>query len=178
MQKRILRSELDEREFFDEMSMTDPHDILSDAERQALGEMNTTSAPASSVLVVDDNLVNREALSAYLRSHGIHTYVAQGAQQAFEQLKAHPRIGLMITDLRMAPDDGFALIQRVRESEEAELAHVTQLPIILVSGDIDVPAAVHAMHLGVLDVLVKPVKLEQLLELVSTELKLEQGRRR
>ncbi|WP_028693478.1 response regulator [Pseudomonas cremoricolorata] len=151
--------------------MTEHDDILSDAEREALAGVVAPDEPAPAVLVVDDNPVNREALAAYLRSRSIDTCVADGARQALSQLGAHPRIGLMVTDLRMAPDDGLALIRQVRLSQRAEL------PIIVVSGDTDVQEAVEAMHLGVLDVLLKPVDLGRLLELVSTELKLEGGAR-
>ncbi|AIR88457.1 chemotaxis protein CheY [Pseudomonas cremoricolorata] len=151
--------------------MSEHDDILSDAEREALAAVSAPDEPAPLVLVVDDNALNREALSVYLRSRGIDTCMADGAAQALAQLAAHPRIGLMVTDLRMAPEDGLALIRHVRVSQRAEL------PIIVVSGDTDVQEAVEAMHLGVLDVLLKPVDLGRLLELVSTELKLEVGGR-
>ncbi|WP_459206972.1 response regulator [Pseudomonas sp. MLB6B] len=148
------------------MSMAEQDDILSDAERRALADVSAPAGPAPSVLVVDDNVVNREALAAYLRSRGWECSVADGVQQARAALRMRPSIGLMVTDLRMQPEDGLALIRHVRASERAEL------PIIVVSGDTDVQEAVKAMHLGVLDVLLKPVDLTRLLELVSKELSL------
>ncbi|MNC64463.1 Response regulator protein TodT [compost metagenome] len=77
------------------------------------------------------------------------------------------RIGLMITDLRMQPEDGLDLIRQIRESERAALS------IIVVSGDTDVKEAVDVMHLGVVDFLLKPVDLEKLLGLVKKELGLK-----
>lgn len=155
------------RNFFDEMSMPEQHDILSDAEREALAVVSAPVAAKPLVLVVDDNAVNREALILYLKSRGIDCVGADGAEEARLYLHYQPRIGLMITDLRMQPEDGLELIRQIRESERAALS------IIVVSGDTDVEEAVDVMHLGVVDFLLKPVDLDRLLELVKKELKIE-----
>ncbi|MBH3397002.1 response regulator [Pseudomonas monteilii] len=155
------------RNFFDEMTMPEQTDILSDAEREALAVVSAPVAPRPLVLVVDDNAVNREALILYLKSRGIDAVGADGAEEARLYLHYQQRISLMITDLRMQPEDGLDLIRTIRESERAALS------IIVVSGDTDVKEAVDVMHLGVVDFLLKPVDLGKLLELVKKELKLE-----
>ncbi|MFI8559626.1 response regulator [Pseudomonas putida] len=146
--------------------MAEHDDILSDAEREALAVVSAPVAPKPVVLVVDDNPVNAEALCLYLKSRGIDCMTADGAKEAMFKLHYEPRIALMITDLRMAPDDGLELIRQIRESERAALS------IIVVSGDTDVSEAVDVMHLGVVDFLLKPVDLGKLLGLVQKELKL------
>ena len=155
------------RNIFDEMSMPEHTDILSDAEREALAVVSAPVAPRPLVLVVDDNAVNREALIVYLKSRGIDAVGADGAEEARLYLHYQQRIALMITDLRMQPEDGLDLIRQIRESERAALS------IIVVSGDTDVKEAVDVMHLGVVDFLLKPVDLGQLLDLVKKELKIE-----
>ncbi|MGE7992054.1 response regulator [Pseudomonas sp. NPDC089554] len=144
--------------------MNEHDDLLSDAEREALAVLAVPPALAQRVLVVDDNQVNREALCLYLKTKGLDCITADGAQAALECLKREPRIGVMITDLRMEPKDGLELIRQIRESERAALS------IIVVSGDTDVKEAVDVMHLGVVDFLLKPVDLGRLLELVRKEL--------
>lgn len=144
--------------------MAEHDDILSDAEREALAMVSAPPAPMQQVLVVDDNATNREALCIYLKSKGLECVGADGAQAALDALRREPRIGLMITDLRMVPKDGLELIRQVRESERAALS------IIVVSGDTDVKEAVNVMHLGVVDFLLKPVDLGKLLTLVRKEL--------
>ncbi|MBK4994966.1 response regulator [Pseudomonas sp. S37] len=155
------------RNFFDEMTMPEQRDILSDDEREALAMVSAPVALKPLVLVVDDNAVNREALILYLKSRGIDCVGADGAEEARLYLHYQQRIGLMITDLRMQPEDGLDMIRKIRESERAALS------IIVVSGDTDVEEAVRAMHLGVVDFLLKPVDLGRLLELVKKELKIE-----
>ncbi|MCY1458580.1 DNA-binding transcriptional regulator NtrC [compost metagenome] len=103
----------------------------------------------------------------YLKSRGIDCVGADGAQEALLYLHYQTRIGLMITDLRMQPEDGLDLIRQIRQSERAAL------PIIVVSGDTDVNEAVDAMHLGVVDFLLKPVDLDKLLALIRRELQIE-----
>jgi len=149
------------------MSMPEHTDILSDAEREALAVVSAPVAPRPLVLVVDDNAVNREALIVYLKSRGIDAVGADGAEEARLYLHYQKRIALMITDLRMQPEDGLDLIRTIRASERAALS------IIVVSGDTDVEEAVDVMHLGVVDFLLKPVDLGKLLELVKKELKIE-----
>ncbi|MBO9551510.1 response regulator [Pseudomonas sp.] len=156
-----------EWDFFDEMTMAEHDEILSDAEREALAVVSAPVAPSPVVLVVDDNPVNSEALKLYLKSRGIECMTADGAQEAMLKLHYEPRIALMITDLRMQPNDGLELIRQIRESERAALS------IIVVSGDTDVKEAVDVMHLGVVDFLLKPVDLGKLLGLVKKELKIE-----
>ncbi|WEK30691.1 MAG: response regulator [Candidatus Pseudomonas phytovorans] len=149
------------------MTMPEHTDILSDAEREALAGVSAPVAIKPLVLVVDDNAVNREALVLYLKSRGIDCVGADGAEEARLYLHYQQRIGLMITDLRMQPEDGLDMIRKIRESERAALS------IIVVSGDTDVKEAVDVMHLGVVDFLLKPVDLGKLLELVKKELKLD-----
>ncbi|MEN5240763.1 MULTISPECIES: response regulator [Pseudomonas] len=151
--------------------MAEHDDILSDAEREALAVVSAPVAPKPVVLVVDDNPVNSQALSLYLKSRGIDCMTADGAQEAMLKLHYERRIALMITDLRMEPKDGLELIQQIRASTRADL------PIVVVSGESEVSEAVKAMHLGVVDFLVKPLdgdKLQALLGLVKRELKLDQ----
>ncbi|WHU41508.1 response regulator [Pseudomonas fulva] len=149
--------------------MSEHTDILSDAERAALAAVSAPPPARPVVLVVDDNPVNSEALMLYLKSKGIDGMTADSAQEALFKLHWEPRIALMITDLRMQPEDGLYLIHKVREMQEADRA---ALSIIVVSGDTDVKEAVDVMHLGVVDFLLKPVDLAKLLELVKRELKL------
>ncbi|MDH0730234.1 response regulator [Pseudomonas sichuanensis] len=149
--------------------MAEHDDILSDAEREALAVVSAPVAPKPVVLVVDDNPVNSQALSLYLKSKGIESVTAGSAKDALKMVSGKLPIGLMITDLRMEPKDGLELIRDIRGSERAALS------IIVVSGDTDVKEAVDVMHLGVVDFLLKPVDLDKLLELVRRELRLEQG---
>jgi len=141
------------------------HDILSDAEREALSAvMLEPDLPPQRVLIVDDDKDARELLSEILGLDGVNCMTAASGETALKMLQTKPSIGLMITDLRMGNVDGLDLIRQIRESERAAL------PIIIVSGDADVKDAIAAMHLSVVDFLLKPINTKQLLKLVKREL--------
>ncbi len=148
----------------DETAMPDQEDILSDAEREALATVTAPRATPQKVLIVDDNKLAREALASYLKTKGIKCVMAENAERALACLKGKQNIGLLITDLRMGPFDGLELIRQIRESDKAAL------PIIIVSGDADVPDAIAAMHLSVVDFLLKPIDVDKLMGLVRREL--------
>ena len=140
------------------------HDILTDAEREALKEVMLTPVSASScVLIVEDDPVARELLAELLELNAIESLTASNEEQALALL-ASEAINLMITDLRMLPHDGLHLIRKVRESDQATL------PIIIMSGDASVRDAIDAMHLHVVDFLLKPIDTVKLLKLIRKEL--------
>ena len=141
------------------------HDILSDAERKALSDvMLEPDLPPQRVLIVDDDKAARELLSEILALDGVRCMTAASGETALRMLETMPSIGLVITDLRMGNVDGLDLIRRVRESVRAAM------PFIIVSGDADVKDAIAAMHLSVVDFLLKPVDTGKLLTLVKHEL--------
>jgi len=141
------------------------HDILSDAEREALSAvMLEPDLPPQRVLIVDDDKDARELLSEILALDGIRCLTAASGEAALKMLEVKPSIGLVITDLRMGHVDGLELIRQVRESVRAAL------PVIIISGDADIKDAIAAMHLHVVDFLLKPIDASDLLVLVKREL--------
>ena len=141
------------------------YDILTDAEREALQEVMQTPASVSScVLIVEDDPVAQELLAEFLEMNAIECLKAGNEEQALALLASGQPINLMLTDLRMLPHDGLHLIRKVRESERSAL------PIIIMSGDANVRDAIDAMHLHVVDFLLKPIDTDKLLKLIREEL--------
>ena len=141
------------------------HDILSDAEREALSAvMLEPDLPPQRVLIVDDDKDARELLAEILGLDGIRCMTAESGEAAWDLLNSSSSIGLLITDLRMAPSNGLELIRQVRGSTRAAL------PIIVMSGDAEAPDVIDAMHLSVVDFLLKPIDSDKLLKLIRQEL--------
>ena len=141
------------------------HDILTDAEREALQEVMQTPASASScVLIVEDDQLQRELLAEFITEEGNKCLTASNEREALALLASDDSVGLILTDLRMVPHDGLHLIRKVRASMRASL------PIIIMSGDAGVKDAIEAMHLNVVDFLLKPIETQKLLKLIAQEL--------
>ena len=106
------------------------------------------------VLVVDDDGGMRAALEARFLRRGWQVETASSAAEALEKFRRaqHP---LVVTDIRMPGDDGFAVMRRAR-------ALAPHTAVILLTGFGSVPDAVAAMRDGACDYLVKPVSFEQL----------------
>jgi len=144
-------------------------DILSEAEREALSAvMLEPDLPPQRVLIVDDDKDSCELLAQILGMDGIRCMTAVSGQAAWDLLSANTSIGLLITDLRMAPSNGLELIRQVRNSPRAAL------PIIIMSGDADAPDVIDAMHLSVVDFLLKPIDSGKLAKMVKRELGMAQ----
>lgn len=145
------------------------HDILSDAEREALSAvMLEPDLPPQRVLIVDDDKDARELLAEILRLDDIGCMTADSGEAAWDLLSSSSSIGLLITDLRMEPSSGLELIRKVRGSTRAAL------PIIIMSGDADAKDVIDAMHDGVLDFLLKPIDSVKLAKMVKRELGMAQ----
>ena len=101
------------------------------------------------ILVVDDEMINREILANMLsNSYEVHT--AANGKEALEILKAGDcSFSLILVDLLMPVMNGFELIQILREDESLRL-----IPIIVMTSEKD--AEVRSIKLGAADFITKP----------------------
>ena len=129
--------------------------------------MNETPA---TVLIVDDDLPVREALSSLLRSVRLKTECFASPQE----LLASDRIdaaNCLILDVRLPGRSGLDVLDELRELG-------LKLPTIFITGHGDVPMSVRAMKAGAVEFLIKPFRDQELLDAVQAALRLDQDRRR
>lgn len=120
------------------------------------------------ILVVEDELLIRLALSDGLRDAGYQVIEACSADEAVEALGT-VALDLVISDVRMPGSlDGLALLAIVRQRFPA-------LPVIIVSGHLQ-PSL--ALADGATRFLSKPYALEAMLEAIELEVGGEHERRR
>ena len=111
------------------------------------------------VLLVDDDAVVREALAQTLE---LAEYVLVSAG-SFVAAKDHIRRefdGVIISDIRMPGRDGFHLLNYAREVDQ-------ELPVILLTGEGDIPMALRAMGQGAFDFLEKSCAVADLLSVLE-----------
>lgn len=113
------------------------------------------------ILVVDDNRSSADALARILRKQGDEAEALYDGQAAIDYLQASPDpVDLVLTDLKMEPVDGLAVLAAARD-----LRPPVETIVFTAYGAVDV--AVRAMHLGARDFLTKPVTVEQVTERVE-----------
>ncbi|MBV7407850.1 sigma-54 dependent transcriptional regulator [Maritimibacter sp. DP1N21-5] len=115
------------------------------------------------VLLVDDDASVREALGQTLELADLLPTLAGSYIEAKDHLSADFR-GVVVSDIRMPGKDGFALL---------DFAHTVdpELPVILLTGEGDVPTAVRGMASGAFDFLEKPCAPAALIAVVEKALK-------
>ena len=109
-----------------------------------LGSMNSHR-----ILLVDDDLHLADALGGWLRELYHQVDIAGDLESAKAKIR-QTRYDLVITDLRLGPDDGFSLIgyTKQRHSDTA---------VLVISGYATPSVAVDAVRAGAFDLLTKPV---------------------
>ena len=115
------------------------------------------------VLLVDDDPAIREALGQTLELAGLEPVLAGSFLAAKDHLTASFD-GVVVTDIRMPGRDGFHLLDHARQVD-------ADLPVILLTGEGDIPMAVKAMSGGAYDFLEKPCGPKPFLAVVARALK-------
>ncbi|MGR3635058.1 MAG: response regulator, partial [Shimia sp.] len=100
------------------------------------------------VLVVDDDPIVREALAQTLELEEFPVISAGSFVEAKDHITP-AFAGVILSDMRMPGRDGFHLLQFTRDTD-------AELPVILLTGEGDIPMAVRAMTQGAFGFLEKP----------------------
>ena len=115
------------------------------------------------VLLVDDDRAVREALGQSLELAGMRPVLAGSYIEAKDHIAAEFE-GVVLSDIRMPGKDGFALLDLARKVDP-------DLPVILLTGEGDVPTAVRGMTGGAFDFLEKPCNPSELIAVVTKALR-------
>src|SRR4051812_10653934 len=118
----------------------------------------------ASLLVVDDNESNRDALSRRLGLKGYGVRMAASGAEALT-LVATEAYDLVLLDVEMPGMSGFDVLSQIRESRSS-----TQLPVIMVTARTDGPDIVEAFRLGANDYVTKPIDFPVALARIGTHL--------
>ncbi|QEW05448.1 sigma-54-dependent transcriptional regulator [Nitrincola iocasae] len=110
------------------------------------------------VLIVEDDLGLREALTDTLALEGIAYVEAGSGEEALQLLKSQV-VDMVISDVNMPGMDGHALLAQIRQT-------YPMLPVALITAYGQVERAVDAIRQGAVDYLMKPFEPSQLIELI------------
>jgi DNA-binding NtrC family response regulator len=106
------------------------------------------------ILVVDDEASLAAMVAEHLREEG-HDVVTQNAGADAVKALASVRFDAVMTDLRMSPVDGMAVLRAAKSA-------APETDVLVITGYGSVEAAVEAMKAGAADFIAKPVKLEEI----------------
>jgi CheY-like chemotaxis protein len=115
----------------------------------------------SCILLIDDEPMLRDMFRQFLSRAGYEVCEAGDGCEGLQQVQTHP-VDLVLTDMRMPKQDGFALLRTLRTQTPA-------LKIVAMSGGGQIgnmDLLTHAAALGADRVLQKPILLGELLAMV------------
>ena len=123
---------------------------------------------AVSILIVDDDPVQRRLLEAAVVRFGYGAVTAEGGEQALAVLEgpAGGDIGVVILDLVMPGLDGLGVLETMH-------ARGIALPVVVQTAQGGIDIVVSAMRAGAFDFVVKPASPERLRVALASALKVE-----
>ncbi|WP_075215474.1 sigma-54-dependent transcriptional regulator [Mongoliimonas terrestris] len=119
---------------------------------------------SASVLIVDDDPVQRRLLEESVRRFGYEAQALESGTVAVEKLTAGADVDLLILDLVMPDLDGMGVMERLARAG-------VDLPVIVQTSRGGIDTVVGAMRAGAFDFIVKPVSQERLQVAIQNALK-------
>jgi CheY-like chemotaxis protein len=111
---------------------------------------------SSTILVVDDEMLNRTLLATSLEEMGHGVELAADGQEALDLVRARP-IDLVLLDLLMPEVDGYHVLETMKGDEV--LQHI---PVIVISAVDEMESILRCIRIGAADYLPKPFDPELL----------------
>ncbi|MCH8851708.1 MAG: sigma-54-dependent Fis family transcriptional regulator, partial [Planctomycetes bacterium] len=110
------------------------------------------------ILIVDDERALREELAEFFHDQNLYCAIAGDAEQALKLVREQD-FDIVLTDIRMPGIDGIELACQLRDVAPEAL-------VLMMTAHPSVDTAVSAMRIGVIDYVIKPLVLQDLLRKV------------
>ena len=118
-----------------------------------------------SVLIVDDEKLQRTSLAGFLDKKGYQTFTAADVDEAIS-IVSEKTIEIVFTDFKMGEKTGYDLLREVKQINP-------EITVIIMTAFGTIPDAVAAMKAGAFDYLTKPIDLDEVEILMERALELK-----
>lgn len=108
----------------------------------------------SSILIIDDDPIIVDSLSAFLKNEGYNVHQAATLNATIKTMSS-TNIDVVITDMNMPDTDGFEILRVVKKRHP-------DTNVIIITGYGTIESAVEAIKLGAYDYLTKPIMDEEI----------------
>ncbi|MEH1783390.1 MAG: PAS domain S-box protein [Nostoc sp.] len=114
------------------------------------------------ILIVDDNLTNRQILSLQAESWKMETYAAKSAKEALAELAQGTQFDIAILDMQMPEMDGITLARQIRKQSGCQ-----NLPLMIMTslGKVETPPDFNDIQFAAS--LSKPIKQSQFYDVIT-----------
>jgi len=110
----------------------------------------------SSLLVVDDNEMNRDVLGRRLEKAGYEVITVEDGIKALQVLENH-KFDLILLDIMMPEMDGFQTLEQIRGREATR-----EVPVVMLTSVNELDDVKRCISLGANDYVLKPYDIDEL----------------
>jgi DNA-binding NtrC family response regulator len=111
------------------------------------------------VLLVDDETSFVNATAKRLEIRDIEVLSAFSGEECLEILKANENLEVIVLDVKMPEMDGIETLKEIKKV-------FPLIQVIMLTGNATIESAIEGMKLGAFDYLIKPCKIEKLVDKV------------
>ena len=134
--------------------------------------MDSTSAQKPYILAIDDEQLNLELLR-FILERNEYKYVGTSDDDYFFELLKEQRPDLILLDVVMPRIEGFELCEKIKEFPEYR-----DIPIIFLTGKVNVKDKVKGFQVGGVDYVTKPFNEQELIARICTHIELMRARKK
>ena len=120
------------------------------AKIQPIASAEPVEERQGSLLVVDDNALNRDLLSRQLARKGYVVATCENGRQALDRLE-RDRFDVVLLDILMPEIDGVETLRRMKSNPR-----LAEMPVIMISSLNEIDGAIRCLEMGAADYLTKP----------------------
>jgi class 3 adenylate cyclase len=113
--------------------------------------MTASTPPPGTILIADDNRVNRLLLARGLEKQGHTVVFAEHGREALDLLRRRP-FDLLLLDVLMPELDGYGVLDELKADP-----HLRDIPVIMTSALDELDSVVKCVEMGAEDYLTKPI---------------------
>lgn len=119
--------------------------------------------PKSHILVIDDDESMRYMLQTKLFQSGYNVTMAASGSHAIQIFQTNKKFDLVLCDLKMPLKSGIDVLRYMKEQQ-------IQTPTVILTGYPERDKIIAAAQMGIQDVLVKPVRHNDLMNMIREKL--------
>ncbi len=130
----------------------------------------TSEYPPATVLIVDDEAVNRRLLDRVLSQAGFASAAVGSGEEALDVLRQQ-EFALVLLDIELPGMNGFEVARAIHETPE-----LAELPVVFLSGHADISDRLKGFEVGGVDFVAKPFQPEEVQARVRVHVELRRLR--